>query len=297
MTGGPEDSGLALRTDEVEGLADAIARDLTAAPESFFAQQGAKATREMTTALLLSLSTALASGRTQALRACLSRLVPRSVTAGMTFHDIQLLCSTTRRRLLAAHASRDGGASLGTSPRALEDALQELTLASALYYTAQRESTIADQAAQLEIQLAEMRSQKETQQHTMEQLRQIWTPIAPIYDRILAVPLVGALDTERAAVLTGRLLHEIITAKARFVLLDISGVPTVDTATADHLIRMTRAVRLLGSELVLVGVSPAIAGTLVTLGLDLTQMKTQGSLRDGLRLALSNLGLHVAPRK
>ena len=278
----------------IEELAAAVAEELAAEASGFFAADGAKATEEMAAAILNALAADLTASRTSALRACLSRIVPQKVTAGMTFHDLRRLCATTRRRVLDAPSAQ--AASAPASPRAVEDWLQELALSSAQYYAAQREITIANQAAQLEIQLLELRDQKDAQQRTMEQLRQSWVPIAPIHEGILAVPLVGALDAERAAELTTRLLNEVTKSSARFVLLDISGVPMVDTATAERLIGMARTVKLLGAEMLLVGVSPEIARTIVALGVDLSQLNTKGSLRDGLRVALARLGLHVTTR-
>ena len=110
---------------------------------------------------------------------------------------------------------------------------------------------------------------------------------------LILAPLIGTLDSLRTQVFMERFLEAIVETKASVALLDITGVPTVDTQTAQHVIEAITAAKLLGAKVVLTGVRPAIAQTLVHLGIDLTGIETQSSLSAGLSLALDLLNLRV----
>lgn len=118
-------------------------------------------------------------------------------------------------------------------------------------------------------------------------------PVVQVWDGIVLVPLIGTLDSQRTQQLMERVLHRVTETGSPVALLDITGVPTIDTQTAQHLIETISAVRLLGAEVVLTGVRPVIAQTLVHLGIDLTNVITRSSLTTGLRVALDILGLAV----
>jgi rsbT co-antagonist protein RsbR len=122
---------------------------------------------------------------------------------------------------------------------------------------------------------------------------EVSTPVIQIWDGILMAPLIGTLDSERTQQLMERLLERIVATNSGVALLDITGVPTIDTRTAQHLAETTTAVRLLGAQAVLTGVRPAIAQTLAHLGVDLGEITTRSSLAAGLRVALSLLNLQV----
>lgn len=118
-------------------------------------------------------------------------------------------------------------------------------------------------------------------------LEQLSTPLIPISEAILVMPLIGAVDARRAARVLEALLDGISKARARFAIIDITGVPSVDGATAEALLRAARGVRLLGAEVVLTGIRPEVAQTLVTLGQDLTRegIVTRGNLEGGIAYA------------
>ncbi len=116
-------------------------------------------------------------------------------------------------------------------------------------------------------------------------LAELSTPLVPISDQVLAMPLVGALDRARAERVVETLLQGISTSGARAAILDITGVPTVDTQVADTLIRAAKGVQLLGAEVVLTGIRPEVAQTLVALGADLGRIVTRGTLEDAIRYA------------
>jgi rsbT co-antagonist protein RsbR len=126
-----------------------------------------------------------------------------------------------------------------------------------------------------------------------EAIQELSNPIIPLYNGVLAVPLVGRVDSARAQALTEALLEAIAREQAEIVLLDITGVAVVDTGVANHLMQTARAAGLLGSQVVLVGISAEIAQTLVQLGLDLGQLVTLSNLQSGIEYALARQGLAI----
>src|SRR5690606_17861839 len=116
------------------------------------------------------------------------------------------------------------------------------------------------------------------------------TPIVQLWDEVLAVPIVGAIDGERTARLMGKLLDAILHNKARAASLDVTGVDAIDADTADNLIRIIRAVQLLGAHGVLSGIGPMVAQTIVDLGVDLTAIRTFSNLREALKACISAPG-------
>ncbi len=118
-------------------------------------------------------------------------------------------------------------------------------------------------------------------------VRELSTPVIQIHDRILLLPLVGTVDTQRAQQVMERVLMAVVEHQARIIIIDIAGVAVVDTKVADHLLKTTEAVRLLGARTVLTGISPTVAKTIVQLGLNISAMHTRNRLADGLKLAMT----------
>ncbi len=114
-------------------------------------------------------------------------------------------------------------------------------------------------------------------------IRALATPIIQVWDEILCLPVIGTVDSARTAEMMQGLLECIVREQARFAIVDLTGVEVVDTSTADHLIQLFRASRVLGVEGVLCGIRPAVAQTIVGLGLDLGSVRTMRSLRDALK--------------
>ena len=141
--------------------------------------------------------------------------------------------------------------------------------------------------------LAAQQEMLESQRLTIEELE---TPVIEVWDRIVALPIVGTVDTARAQSMTERLLQKIVDTKSEIVILDITGVPVVDTAVARHLLETVSAARLLGAEVLLVGLTSRTAMTLVHLGIDLGGLTTRTSMAKGLELAFSKLGLEVVTK-
>jgi rsbT co-antagonist protein RsbR len=127
-------------------------------------------------------------------------------------------------------------------------------------------------------------------------ITEVETPVLQVWPGILALPLIGTVDTRRAQDMNERLLEEIVVTGSEIVLLDITGVPIVDTAVARHLLETVAAARLLGAEVFIVGLKSRTAMTLVQLGVELGDVMTRTTLAKGLELAFARLGLEVVKR-
>lgn len=121
-------------------------------------------------------------------------------------------------------------------------------------------------------------------------LQELSASLIPVFDKISVMPLVGTIDTERAKLIMENLLEGVVKQRAEVVLLDITGVPVVDTMVAHHIIQAADAVRLVGAKCMLVGIRPEIAQTIVTLGINLTDFSTTSTLRRGMQKALEMTG-------
>ncbi|PAV30712.1 RsbR protein [Virgibacillus profundi] len=117
-------------------------------------------------------------------------------------------------------------------------------------------------------------------------LQELSAPLIPVMDKITIMPLIGTIDTERAKLIMENLLEGVIKHNSEVVLMDITGVPVVDTMVAHHIIQAAEAVRLIGSTCILVGIRPEIAQTIVNLGIDLGKFPTKSSLKKGFTSAL-----------
>jgi rsbT co-antagonist protein RsbR len=141
-------------------------------------------------------------------------------------------------------------------------------------YSAAREQIISDQA---------------------ESMLELSTPVVRLWDGIIAVPLVGTLDSARTQVVMEKMLEALVTLGAEHAVIDITGVPTVDTEVAQHLLKTVMAARLLGAECIISGIRPQIAHTIVSLGIEFGDIATKATLRDALAHALQRSGLKVGP--
>lgn len=130
-----------------------------------------------------------------------------------------------------------------------------------------------------------------------QEILDISTPVVQVWEGVILAPLIGSLDSQRTQQLMEKLLQGIVDTRSTVALVDITGVPAVDTQTARHLVESINAVRLLGADVILTGVRPAIAQTLVHLGIDLAGVTTRSSLAAGLRSAMEMLNLQVVSRE
>ena len=124
-------------------------------------------------------------------------------------------------------------------------------------------------------------------------LMEMSTPVTALWDNILMLPVVGIIDSNRAQDIMKAVLRSISDSRAKVFIMDISGVPVVDTAVANHIIKITRATRLMGCQSVLSGVSPTIAQTVVELGIDIGGIVTKATLRDALESAYGVVGIRL----
>ncbi|MGC0335441.1 STAS domain-containing protein [Streptomyces sp. SLBN-8D4] len=129
-----------------------------------------------------------------------------------------------------------------------------------------------------------------------QQLLEVATPVIKLWDGVVAVPLIGTLDSARSQVVMESLLEAIVDQRAAYAILDITGVPTVDSLVAQHLMKTVAAARLMGAECIVSGIRPAIAQTIVHLGIDLGSIITRAGLADALAYALTQQGIVVSPR-
>lgn len=127
-------------------------------------------------------------------------------------------------------------------------------------------------------------------------LMELSIPIIKIWDRILMVPLIGVLDSQRTQMVMENLLGAIEDTQSKVAILDISGIPVVDTLVAKHLLRTVAAARLMGAHCIVTGVRARISQTMIQLGVDLSEVTTRSTLADGLRVALDLTGLKIVER-
>jgi rsbT co-antagonist protein RsbR len=139
-------------------------------------------------------------------------------------------------------------------------------------YAAAREQIISDQSASM---------------------LELTTPVIRLWDGIIAVPLVGTLDSVRTQLVMEKLLETLVTTGAEHAVLDITGVPTVDTEVAQHLLKTVSAVRLLGAECIISGIRPQVAQTIVALGIEFGDIATKATLADALAHALNRTGQKI----
>jgi anti-anti-sigma regulatory factor len=129
-----------------------------------------------------------------------------------------------------------------------------------------------------------------------QEIMELSTPVFKVWEGVIAAPLIGVLDSERTRNFLERFLNEIVQHHAPYALIDITGVPSVDTLTAQNLLEAITAARLLGTNVVLTGVRPPIAQTMVHLGINLEQVDTKASFSEGLKLCLKRLNIHISER-
>jgi rsbT co-antagonist protein RsbR len=140
---------------------------------------------------------------------------------------------------------------------------------------------------------AYQRSREQVIQRQQQELLELSTPVVELWDGILALPLIGTLDSERTQTVMESLLEGIVEHEATIAIIDITGVPTVDTLVAQHLLKTVAAARLMGAECIISGIRPQIAQTIVHLGVELGDVVTKSSLAEALRIALRKSGLTV----
>ena len=145
---------------------------------------------------------------------------------------------------------------------------------------------------------AYIKSREETIHRQQEEMLELSTPVVKLWDGILALPLIGTLDSARTqVVMESLLLQKIVETESQIAIIDITGVPTVDTVVAQHLLKTVTAARLMGADCIISGVRPQIAQTIVHLGINLLDVTTKATLSDAFALAIKRAGLTVVRSK
>jgi rsbT co-antagonist protein RsbR len=137
------------------------------------------------------------------------------------------------------------------------------------------------------------RGREEVIRRQQQEMLELSTPVVTLWDGVLALPMIGTLDSARTQIVMETLLQRIVDTGAAIAIIDITGVPTVDTMTAQHLLKTVTATRLMGAECIISGIRPQIAQTIVHLGVDLGDVTTKATLADAFRVALSRTGRRV----
>ncbi len=139
---------------------------------------------------------------------------------------------------------------------------------------------------EVEDKLSKIQEQQKTILQQQADLLELSSPVSKVWDNVLILPVIGTLDSQRTQVMMENLLEKIVETGCTISILDITGVPTVDTQVANHLLKTVTSARLLGAECIISGISPAIAQTIVHLGIDLSTIKTKATLQDAMIFAM-----------
>lgn len=138
------------------------------------------------------------------------------------------------------------------------------------------------------------KAREEVIRRQQQEILELSTPVVKLWEGVVAIPLIGTLDSERTQVVMESLLQMIVETGSTVAIIDITGVPTVDTLVAQHLIKTVAAARLMGAECIISGIRPQIAQTIVHLGIELQGVQTKANLSDAITLALARLGFRVS---
>ena len=150
---------------------------------------------------------------------------------------------------------------------------------------------------EMAIDITALKDAEEVMRKQADEIIELSTPVIPIWRGVVVAPLIGSLDSRRAASLAEDLLTRVAETQSQVVLLDVTGLAAIDTQVAQHLIDTITAVRLLGARIVLTGMRPAIAQTLTHLGIDLSGVATRSSLAGGLQIAFQEVGMRIVDEK
>ena len=157
-------------------------------------------------------------------------------------------------------------------------------------------STLVDKLAQHTVSIFQQ-VREDIIRRQQEELLELSTPVVKLWEGVLAVPMIGVLDSSRTQMVMEALLQRIVETGSGLAIIDITGVPTVDTLVAQHLLKTVTAIRLMGADCIISGIRPQIAQTIVHLGIDLQGVSTKATLADALSLALQKTGWRITRDK
>ncbi len=200
----------------------------------------------------------------------------------------------SQKRALAGFHSDETAAFIFSLKKPLFEALNQESAADPQRFAedAWAVTALLDQLGLHTVRSAQ-RAREEVINRQQQELLELSTPVVKLWDGILALPMIGTLDSARTQVVMESLLQKIVDTESQIAILDITGVPTVDTLVAQHLLKTVTALRLMGAECIISGVRPQIAQTIVHLGVDLQGVTTKASLADALALAMKRIGVSV----
>lgn len=209
-----------------------------------------------------------------ALRQALEALSRSRAAAGQSAGDTSLFVLALKRPVFQLVQGN-----MGTAPDRMMTAVWAI-------------STLVDRMAQWTVSTYQ-KTREEIIKRQQQDLLELSTPVIKLFEGVLAVPMIGTLDSSRTQVVMETLLQRIVETGSRLAIIDITGVPTVDTLVAQHLLKTVSAIRLMGAECIISGIRPQIAQTIVHLGIDLQGIATKASLADALQLALEQQGFVI----
>jgi rsbT co-antagonist protein RsbR len=291
-SGGPTDTVEAVLPPQAPNVDDSLLRELVAHLRNKRTQLREEWARRITDAQLLQVMDpeevfsevtavydnyvdALETGSVEALQAYAKNLSERIIPRGVETHEVLgivlLLRDVLARSLFETH--QNDSELLNRVLDAYEPAANRIAVTVGVSFVQERERVIRDQ------------------QHS---IRELSTPVLQVRERLLILPIIGVLDSQRARQLTEQLLSAIQTNRAKVVVIDITGVATIDETVANHLVQTVRASRLMGASAIITGLSSEIAQTLVDLGVELSMMNTVGDLQGGIEEAERLLGYERA---
>lgn len=204
------------------------------------------------------------------------------------------LAALSRSRAAQGQSAGDTSVFVLTLKRPLFTALQRKGLDAQVQVAALWTlSTLVDRMAQWTVNTYQQ-TREDIIRRQQQELLELSTPVIKLWDGVLAVPMIGTLDSSRTQIVMETLLQRIVETGSQLAIIDITGVPTVDTLVAQHLLKTVSAIRLMGADCIISGIRPQIAQTIVHLGIDLQGIASKATLADALSMALERSGYRVS---
>jgi len=243
--------------------------------ESELGQQGRELLQLLGSAVAT--GTDIESDAWRGVREFLERLSRSRAQQGFTSGETATFVFSLKRPLFErVRAAAKDAASVGDATWAISELIDALGLYTVATFQKSREDVIARQ---------------------QEDMLELSTPVVKLWEGVVALPMIGTLDSARTQIVMESLLQRIVETGSEIAIIDITGVPTVDTLVAQHLLKTVTAIRLMGADCIISGIRPQIAQTIVHLGVDLEGVTTKATLADALALAFKRSGLVVARAK
>ncbi len=209
---------------------------------------------------------------------------------------IEILSGISISRARQGFTPRETGMFIFSLKDALSQTLSlEVKDSTALYAEIQKVNRLMDNLSVISFETF-IKGREEVIIRQTDEIAEVSTPVIRVWEGILALPIIGTLDSQRTQVVMENLLQEIVDTGSSIAILDISGVPAVDSLVAQHLLKTVSATRLMGAECIISGIRPEIAQTIVHLGIDLSGIVTKASLAHALSYAFARLNLQVSKR-